>query len=143
MSFFATGVMTITPWHDKIDFEIAERHGLEKEQIIGFDGRLLEIAGEFVGMTIEKARPLIVEKLKTKGLLVKVDENYVHNKAVSQRGGGAIEPQIKLQWFIDVNKEVVPFETPRDGAPQGDKKLMSLRCSTQTDRRITSGDPLL
>ncbi len=107
---FGTGVMTITPWHDHTDFEIAERHGLEKEQIIGFDGTLLEGAGEFAGMPIEKARPLIVEKLKNKGLLVKVDENYIHNKAVSQRGGGAIEPQIKLQWFIDVKKEVVPWK---------------------------------
>ncbi len=125
---FGTGVMTITPWHDKIDFEIAERHGLEREQVIGFDGKLLEIAGEFAGMKIEEARPLIAEKLKSKGLLVKIDENYMYNKAVSQRGGGAIEPQIKLQWFIDVNKEVVPFETPRSGvAPQGDKTLMSLK----------------
>lgn len=107
---FGTGVMTITPWHDKIDFDIAERHGLEKEQVIGFDGRLLDIAGEFKGMKIEEARPLIVEKLKSKGLLVKTDENYIHNKAVSQRGGGSIEPQIKLQWFIDVNKEVVDWQ---------------------------------
>ena len=107
---FGTGVMTITPWHDHTDFAIAEKHGLEKEQIIGFDGKLLPVAGEFAGMKIDDARPLIVEKLKSKGLLVKVDENYVHNKAVSQRGGGGIEPQIKLQWFIDVNKEVVPWK---------------------------------
>ncbi len=129
---FGTGVMTITPWHDKIDFDIAERHGLEKEQVIGFDGKLLEIAGEFVGMKIEEARPLIVEKLKNKGLLVKVDENYVHNKAVSQRGGGAIEPQIKLQWFIDVNKEVVPWTSPTKNTPNqrgssGPQTLMSLK----------------
>src|SRR3989338_6914614 len=107
---FGTGVMTITPWHDHTDFAIAEKHGLEKEQIIGFDGKLLPVAGEFAGMKIDDARPLIVEKLKSKGLLVKVDENYVHNKAVSQRGGGGIEPQIKLQWFIDVNKEMVPWK---------------------------------
>jgi len=107
---FGTGVMTITPWHDHTDFEIAERHKLDKEQIIGFDGKLLPIAGEFAGMSIEAARPLIVEKLRSKGFLVKTDENYVHNKAVSQRGGGAIEPQIKLQWFIDVNKEAVPWK---------------------------------
>lgn len=106
---FGTGVMTITPWHDHTDFGIAERHGLEKEQIIGFDGRLLDVAGEFAGKKIEEARPLIAEKLKEKGLLVKVDENYVHNKAVSQRGGGMLEPQIKLQWFIDVNKPVVAW----------------------------------
>src|SRR3989344_2068336 len=107
---FGTGVMTITPWHDHIDFELAERHDLDKEQVIGFDGKLLPIAGEFSGMHIEDARPQIVEKLKTKGLLVGIKEDYVHNVALSQRGKGMIEPQIKEQWFIDVNKRVVQWK---------------------------------
>src|SRR3989344_4080965 len=70
---FGTGVMTITPWHDTADFDIAGRHALEKEQIIDEGGKLLAIAGEFAGMHIKKARPLIVEKLKSKGLIEKVD----------------------------------------------------------------------
>lgn len=107
---FGTGVMTITPWHDHTDFEIAERHGLEKEQIIGFDGRLLPIAGEFAGQKIAEARPKIVEKLKEKGLLVKTDEHYVHNLALNDRGKGLIEPQIKLQWFVDVNRPAVQWK---------------------------------
>ncbi|MBP9750465.1 MAG: class I tRNA ligase family protein, partial [Candidatus Peribacteraceae bacterium] len=110
---FGTGCMTITPWHDAVDFEIAERHGLEKEQVIDFDGKLLPIAGEFAGQYISKARPLIVEKLKEKGLLVKVDEAYVHSKATNSRGGGTIEPQIKLQWFVDVKKPVVEWKGQR------------------------------
>lgn len=101
---FGTGVMTITPWHDHTDYDIAERHGLDKEQIIDFKGRLLPIAKEFAGMHISEARPKIVEKLKSKGLLVKTDETYVHSIAVNDRGKGIIEPQIKLQWFVDVNK---------------------------------------
>ncbi|MSR87371.1 valine--tRNA ligase, partial [Candidatus Peribacteria bacterium] len=107
---FGTGVMTITPWHDHADFEIAARHKLQKEQVIGFDGKLLPIAGEFSGMHIEDARPLIVEKLKSKGLLVSIKEDYVHNVSLSQRGKGMIEPQIKEQWFIDVNKRVVKWK---------------------------------
>lgn len=110
---FGTGVMTITPWHDTADFEIAERHGLEKEQVIDYEGKLLPIAEEFAGMKIEVARPLIVEKLQSKGLVVKTEEGYVHNKAVNQRGGGTIEPQIKLQWFMDVNKEVVDWKNQK------------------------------
>ncbi len=102
---FGTGVMTITPWHDATDFYIAERHGLDKEQVIDYDGKLLAIAGEFAGMHIKKARPLIVEKLQSKGLVVKVDEEYVHSVATNSRGGGIIEPQIKEQWFVDVNKK--------------------------------------
>ena len=107
---FGTGVMTITPWHDAEDFEIASRHGLEKEQVIDYDGTLLPIAGEFAGMNIQRARPLIVDKLKAKGLLVKADDQYVHNTAVNSRGGATIEPQIKLQWFIDVNKESIRWK---------------------------------
>jgi valyl-tRNA synthetase len=110
---FGTGCMTITPWHDAADFDIAERHGLEKEQVIGFDGKLLAIAGEFEGMKIDDARPKIVEKLEKKGLLVKTDEKYIHRKAISQRGGGTIEPQIRLQWFIDVKKPVVEWKGQR------------------------------
>jgi valyl-tRNA synthetase len=107
---FGTGVMTVTPWHDHVDFDLAERHGLQREQVIGFDGKLLPMAGEFAGLPIEEARPKVVEKLKAKGLLVKIDENYVHRVAKSYRGGGMIEPQIKEQWFIDVNKAVVPWK---------------------------------
>lgn len=102
---FGTGAMTITPWHDATDFEIAERHELEKEQVIDERGKLLPIAGEFAGMKIKDARGAIVEKLKTKGLLVKVEEGYVHRVATNSRGGGLIEPQIKEQWFVAVNKK--------------------------------------
>jgi valyl-tRNA synthetase len=107
---FGTGVMTITPWHSLVDFEIAERHGLDKEQIISFHGKLLSIAGEFTDMPIYEARPLIVKKLAKKGLLLKTDENYIHNVAINERGKGVIEPQIRLQWFVDVNKPVVMWK---------------------------------
>jgi valyl-tRNA synthetase len=107
---FGTGVMTITPWHDHTDFEIAERHGLEKEQIIDFDGKLMPIAGEFAGMRIDEARPKIVDKLQGKGLVVDIDDNYTHNLALNERGKGLIEPQIKLQWFVDVNRPAVEWK---------------------------------
>ena len=107
---FGTGVMTITPWHDHTDFEIAERHNLDKEQVIDFHGKLLPIAAEFAGMHITDARPKIVEKLDKKGLVVSIDDNYVHSIAVNERGKGIIEPQIKLQWFVDVNKRVVDWK---------------------------------
>ncbi|MFA6502935.1 MAG: valine--tRNA ligase [Candidatus Paceibacterota bacterium] len=110
---FGTGVMTITPWHSMTDFEIAERHGLDKEQIIDEYGKLLPIAGEFAGMKIAEARPLIVEKLRAKGLLAK-EEPYVHNIATAERTGGTIEPQIKLQWFIGVNR---PFTLEHSEIP--------------------------
>jgi valyl-tRNA synthetase len=102
---FGTGVMTITPWHDHTDFDIAERHGLDREQIIDENGKLLPIAGEFAGLPIAQARERIVAKLTAKRLIVKTEEQYIHNIAVNSRGEGVIEPQIKRQWFVGVNKE--------------------------------------
>lgn len=102
---FGTGVMTITPWHSVVDFDLAQKHGLEKEQIIDWYGKLLPIAGEFAGMKITDAREKIVEKLSQKGLVERIEE-YTHNVATAERTGGTVEPQIKLQWFIDVNKPV-------------------------------------
>ena len=102
---FGTGVMTITPSHSTVDFEIAERHNLDKVQVIDQYGKLLPIAGEFAGMKIQDAREKIVDKLKNKGLVEKIDENYTHSIATAERSGGLIEPQIMRQWFVDVNKE--------------------------------------
>lgn len=125
---FGTGVMTITPWHSAIDFDIAERRGLDKEQIIDERGLLLPIAGEFAGQHIKKARAAIVEKLQAKGLVEKIDETYTHNVATNSRGGGTIEPQIKMQWFIDVNRAFTMGHSEIPGIQEGDtvtlKKLM-------------------
>ena len=123
---FGTGVMTITPWHDVTDFEIAERHKLDKEQVIDERGKLLPIAGEFAGMKITEAREKIIEKLRAKGLVEK-EEDYVHNVATAERTGGVIEPQIKLQRFIDVNKPV---------KGRGDKSLKDLMLEPVRDGRI-------
>jgi valyl-tRNA synthetase len=97
---FGTGVMTITPWHSQIDFEIARRHGLDVEQIIDWRGKLLPIAGEFAGMSVKDARSKIVEKLKGKGLLARVDENYKNAVKKCYKCSTIIEPQVKDQWFV-------------------------------------------
>ena len=105
-----TGAMTITPWHSLVDFELAEKYDLDKEQVIDKYGKLLPIAGEFAGMKITEAREKIVEKLQAKGLVEKIDENYVHNIATSERTGATIEPQIMEQWFVAVDKEfTIPY----------------------------------
>ncbi|MEK7664280.1 MAG: valine--tRNA ligase [Patescibacteria group bacterium] len=105
---FGTGAMTITPWHDPIDFEIAQRHNLDKKQIIDFQGRLLLIAGEFAGKKITEARPLIVEKLRSKGLVEKIDENYKHSVKTCYKCNSLIEPQIKDQWFLKMEPLAEP-----------------------------------
>ncbi len=97
---FGTGVMTITPWHSQVDFELAQKYNLDIEQIIGWDGKLLPVAGEFAGIKIKEARPKIVEKLKEKGLLLKVDEKYKNVIKKCYKCSTVIEPQIKDQWFV-------------------------------------------
>ena len=95
-----TGVMTITPWHDQADFDIAQRHTLPFEQVIDWRGKLLPVAGEFAGMNIKDARAKIVEKLQAKGLVEKIDENYTHEVPVCYKCEREIEPQVRPQWFI-------------------------------------------
>lgn len=95
-----SGVMTITPWHSNIDFEIAKRHNLDYEQIIDWRGKLLPIAGEFEGMNITEARAAIVKKLDEKGLLVRVEDNYEHSVPCCYKCEREIEPQIREQWFV-------------------------------------------
>jgi valyl-tRNA synthetase len=97
---FGTGVMTITPWHDPIDFEIAQRHTLSYEQVIDWRGKLLPIAGEFEGLNIKEAREKIIEKLTAKGLVERVDEKYEHEVPVCYKCERDIEPQVKAQWFV-------------------------------------------
>ncbi len=106
---FGTGVMTITPWHSVVDFELAQKYKLDYEQIIDKYGKLLPIAGEeFKGLKIKDAREKIVTKLEAKGLVEKVEE-YQHNISTAERTGGIIEPQIMKQWFVAVNKPFAHF----------------------------------
>ncbi len=97
---FGSGVMTITPWHSQVDYDLALKYDLDFEQIIDEKGCLLEIAQEFAGMNIDEAREKIVEKLKEKGLLVKIDEQYHNVKKVCYKCETVIEPQAREQWFV-------------------------------------------
>ena len=97
---FGTGVMTITPWHDATDFDIAKRHNLDYEQVIDERGKLLPIAQEFEGIKILDAREQIIEKLRGKGLVDHIDEEYKHSVSICYKCPTIIEPQIKAQWFI-------------------------------------------
>ncbi len=120
---FGTGVMTITPWHSLVDFDLAEKHNLEKVQIIDRYGKLLPIAGDCSGMKIKEAREKVVSILEEKGLVEKI-EDYTHNIANAERTGGIIEPQIMKQWFVAVNKPFTLKESRLDGIPSGSKTTL-------------------
>ncbi len=105
---FGTGAMTLTPAHDFIDFDIAQKHKLDIVQIIGPDGNFTDVVGKkFAGKNARASRDEIVKILEDKDLLERVDENYVHNLSVCYRCGTPIEPLVSEQWFIDVNKPVI------------------------------------
>jgi valyl-tRNA synthetase len=97
---FGTGVLKVTPAHDKLDFEIGLRHGLEVVDVMNSDGTLNALAGEgFDGMDRFDARKKAVQKLHDLGLLVR-EEEYQNNVGYSERGGVPIEPRLSEQWFL-------------------------------------------
>jgi len=96
---FGSGVMTISPWHDAADFEIAQRHGLTGVEIIDKNGRLTAVAGEFQGLKIDEARGKIVDKLKELGLLIK-EEAYEHSVNTCYKCNRILEPRVMPQWFV-------------------------------------------
>ena len=101
---FGTGVVKVTPAHDATDFEIGKRHNLEVRQVIGKDGRLNEKTGPYAGLKIMEARKKVNEDMQARGLLEKVDENYIHNVAVCYKCGNVVEPLVIPQWFVAMTK---------------------------------------
>lgn len=97
---FGTGVLKVTPAHDKADFEIGQRHGLDVRDVLNPDGTLNALAGpEFEGMERFAARAAAAAKLAEMGLLVR-EEDYENNVGFSERADVPIEPRLSEQWFL-------------------------------------------
>jgi len=108
---FGTGALGVTPAHSTVDFDMYERKKAEGDEInlikvIGEDGKMTANAGkEFVGLTAEKAREKVVEKLKAEGLL-EAEEEIDQNVGTSDRFGDVVEAVPMRQWWLDMNKEI-------------------------------------
>jgi valyl-tRNA synthetase len=101
---FGTGVLKVTPAHDKTDYEIGLRHNLPVIDIFNPDATLNELAGEeFAGLDRFEARTEAVAKLKELGLLVK-EEPHENNVGFSERADVPIEPRLSEQWFLKYPK---------------------------------------
>ncbi len=97
---FGTGVLKVTPAHDRADFEIGQRHGLPIRDILNPDGTLNDLAGpDFSGLDRSAAREKAAEKLEAMGLLVR-REPYENEVGHSERAGVPVEPRLSLQWFL-------------------------------------------
>jgi len=101
---FGTGVLKVTPAHDKTDYEIGLRHSLPVIDILNPDGTLNGLGGEdFVGLDRFEARIEAVDKLREMGLLVK-EEPHENHVGFSERADVPIEPRLSEQWFLKYPK---------------------------------------
>jgi len=97
---FGTGVLKVTPAHDKADFDIGARHKLPLIEVINADGSMNALAGgSLSGLDRFKARKVAVEMLKEQGVLVE-EKPYENNVGFSQRADVPIEPRLSEQWFL-------------------------------------------
>lgn len=98
-----TGVVKITPAHDPNDFEVGERHNLERIVIMNDDATMNQnVPKKYQGMTREECREAVLEDLKKENLLLEI-EPLTHEVGHSERTGVMVEPMIKEQWFVKMD----------------------------------------
>lgn len=105
---FGTGVVKITPAHSFDDWEAGKRHDLAVKRVINHDGTMNHEASTFEGLTILEARKAVVEALKKKNLLVKVDDEYTNRVGHCYKCDTVIEPMLMEQWFIEMESLAKP-----------------------------------
>ncbi len=111
---FGTGVLKVTPAHDKVDFEIGERHKLPVIDVLHPDGRInCPSVPELDGLDRFDARKKAAEMLRGQGLLVK-EEPHENNIGFSERAGVPIEPRISEQWFLRYPKTKEALQVVRE-----------------------------
>ncbi|MGC4379019.1 valine--tRNA ligase [Fictibacillus sp. Mic-4] len=96
---FGSGAVKITPAHDPNDFEIGNRHNLERILVMDESGKMNENAGKYQGMDRFECRKQIVKDLQELGVLFKIEE-HMHSVGHSERSGAVVEPYLSTQWFV-------------------------------------------
>ena len=100
---YGTGAVKITPAHDFDDFEVGNRHNLERIQVISEDGHMINVPEKYLGLTTEECRKQVLKDLKDQGIL-KGEKKIVHSVAHCYKCDTVLEPMLKEQWFVDVEK---------------------------------------
>ena len=98
---FGTGAVKITPAHDPNDFEVGNRHHLERIQVIDFDDTMINVPPQFAGLTSQEARKRVLAALQAAELL-RGDTNIEHAVGHCYKCGSIIQPLVKDQWFISM-----------------------------------------
>ncbi|SIT83360.1 valine--tRNA ligase [Edaphobacillus lindanitolerans] len=96
---FGSGAVKITPAHDPNDFEIGNRHNLERVLVMNEDGTMNGRAGKYEGMDRFECRKAIVKDLQDMGVLFEIEE-HPHSVGHSERSGAVVEPYLSTQWFV-------------------------------------------
>ena len=96
---FGTGMVKVTPAHDPNDFAMGRRHNLEFVNILNPDGTLNENTKQYAGLDRFEGRKRVVEDLKARGLLEKVESHH-HTIGHCYRTGDVVEPYLSEQWFV-------------------------------------------
>ncbi|RFB17698.1 valine--tRNA ligase [Bacillus sp. HNG] len=96
---FGSGAVKITPAHDPNDFEVGNRHNLERVLVMNEDGTMNANAGKYQGMDRFECRKQIVKDLQEEGVLFKI-EDHLHSVGHSERSGAVVEPYLSTQWFV-------------------------------------------
>ncbi|MFM8549730.1 MAG: valine--tRNA ligase [Verrucomicrobiota bacterium] len=96
---FGTGVLKVTPAHDRTDFDIGKRHDLPVIDVMNPDGTMNADAGPLAGLERFKARHAAEKLLEELCALVKT-EPYENTVGFSERADVPIEPRLSEQWFI-------------------------------------------
>ena len=126
---FGTGVLKVTPAHDKADFEIGQRHGVDAIEVIAADGKMNELAGEeLAGLDRFEARKAAAAKLEELEALIKA-EDYKNNVGFSERADVPIEPRLSEQWFLKYPSQ----QEARDCVANGSMKFYPERWSKTYD----------
>lgn len=112
---FGTGVLKVTPAHDRADFEIGQRHNLEVIDVLTPDGKInCPDCPDLHGKDRFEARKLAADKLEEMGLLVD-REKYENNVGFSERADVPIEPRLSDQWWMKYPKIEEAKQVVRDG----------------------------
>lgn len=115
---FGTGALKITPAHDPNDFEIGQRHGLPRVQVIDTQGRMTAAAGRYQGLDRWECRQQVLADLKRQGLLARI-EDLEHAVGHCYRCQTVVEPMVSKQWFVRMKPLAAPaIEAVRDGRIQ-------------------------
>ncbi|MBQ1373269.1 valine--tRNA ligase [Candidatus Saccharibacteria bacterium] len=100
---YGTGAVKITPAHDFDDFEVGQRHNLDRIKVIAEDGTMINTPEKYLGLTTAECRKQVLKDLKEQGLL-RGEKKITHSVAHCYKCGTIIEPMLKEQWFVDVKK---------------------------------------